>query len=44
MKHIKYLLILFIVLIPIKVNALEINSKNAILYNINDDKKLYKKE
>ena len=44
MKYIKYLLILFIILIPIKVNALEINSKNAILYNMNDDEILFEKD
>ena len=43
MKYIKYLLVLFIILIPIKVNALEINSKNAILYNMNDDEILFEK-
>lgn len=43
MKYIKYLLILFI-LIPIKVNALEINSKNAILYNMNDNEILFEKD
>ena len=44
MKHIKYLLLLLIFLIPIKVNALEINSKNAILYNMNDDEILFEKD
>ena len=44
MKYIKYLLVLFIILIPIKVNALEINSKNAILYNMNDDEILFEKD
>ena len=44
MKYIKYLLILFIILLPIKVNALEINSKNAILYNMNDDEILFEKD
>ena len=43
MKYIKYLLLL-IFLIPIKVNALEINSKNAILYNMNDDEILFEKD
>ena len=44
MKYIKYLLLLLIFLIPIKVNALEINSKNAILYNMNDDEILFEKD
>ena len=44
MKYIKYLLVLFIILIPIKVNALEINSKNSILYNMNDDEILFEKD
>ena len=40
----KYLIIFLFLLIPINVNALEINSKNAILYNMNDDTILFEKE
>ena len=40
----KYLIIFLFLLIPININALEINSKNAILYNMNDDTILFEKD
>ncbi len=40
----KYLIIILFLLIPININALEINSKNAILYNMNDDTILFEKD
>lgn len=39
----KKLLIFFIMLFPFVTNALEINSKNAILYNLNNDKIVFEK-
>ena len=40
----KYLIIFLFLLIPININALEINSKNAILYNMNDNTILFEKD
>lgn len=40
----KYLIIFLFLLIPINVNALEINSNHAILYNMNEDMVLYEKD
>ena len=40
----KYLLFFLFLLIPFNINALEINSKNAILYNMNDDLVIYEKD
>ena len=40
----KYLIIFLFLLIPININALEINSEHAILYNMNDDMVLYEKD
>ena len=42
MKYFKYLLFL-IIFIPFNINALEINSKHAILYNMNDDTVIFEK-
>lgn len=41
MKKILYIVILLIVLIPYDIYAFNIKSKNAILYNMNDDTILY---
>ena len=40
----KYLIFFLFLLIPININALEINSKHAILYNMNEDMVLYEKD
>lgn len=40
----KYLIIFLFLLIPININALEINSEHAILYNMNEDMVLYEKD
>ena len=40
----KYLIIFLFLLIPININALEINSNHAILYNMNEDMVLYEKD
>lgn len=40
----KYLIIFLFLLIPININALEINSEHAILYNMNEDTVLYEKD
>ena len=40
----KYLIFFLFLLIPFNINALEINSKNAILYNMNDDLVIYEKD
>lgn len=40
----KYLIIFLFLLVPININALEINSKHAILYNMNEDMVLYEKD
>ena len=40
----KYLIILLFILIPININALEINSDHAILYNMNENTVLYEKD
>ena len=40
----KYLIIFLFLLIPININALEINSSHAILYNMNEDMVLYEKD
>ena len=40
----KYLIIFLFLLIPININALEINSSHAILYNMNEDTVLFEKE
>ncbi len=42
MKYLKYL-VFFIVCIPFNIEALEINSKHAILYNMNDDTVIFEK-
>lgn len=42
MKYFKYLFFL-IILIPFNINALEINSEHAILYNLNDDEVIFEK-
>lgn len=41
-KTIKYLTIILL-LIPLKINAIDIYSNNGILYNLNDDEIIYKK-
>lgn len=41
MKKILYLFFSFLILIPLGVYALDINSKNAVLYNLNDDNIIY---
>ena len=41
MKKILYLFFLFLILVPVGTYALEINSKNAVLYNLNDDNIIY---
>ena len=40
----KYLIVFLFLLIPININALEINSEHAILYNMNEDMVLYEKD
>ena len=40
----KYLIFFLFLLIPININALEINSEHAILYNMNEDMVLYEKD
>ena len=40
----KYLIIFLFLLIPININALEINSSHAILYNMNENTVLFEKE
>lgn len=42
MKYLKYLVFL-IFFIPINIEALEINSEHAILYNMNDDIIIFEK-
>ena len=41
MKRVLYLFFLFLILIPISTYALDISSKNAVLYNLNDDNIIY---
>ena len=40
----KYLIIFLFLLIPININALEINSSHAILYNMNENTVLFEKD
>ena len=40
----KYLIIFLFLLIPININALEINSSHAILYNMNDNIVIFEKD
>lgn len=41
MKKILYLFFLFLILVPVSTYALEINSRNVVLYNLNDDNIIY---
>lgn len=41
MKKILVVLLIFISLIPININAIKLNSKNVIMYNLNDDTVIY---
>ena len=44
MKKILFSILLFIVILPVYAIDLNINSKSAILYNLNDDEVLYEKD
>ena len=41
MKKILYLFFLLLILVPVSTYALEINSRNVVLYNLNDDNIIY---
>ena len=41
MRKFFYLFFLFLILVPITAYAFDINSKNAVLYNLNDDNVIY---
>ena len=43
MKKVLFSILLFIVILPVYAIDLNINSRSAILYNLNDDEVLYEK-